>query len=224
MRAVFQNYRALSVLLFVVAALSAGFLLSQWSHWLNSPQSLSVRVPLEEQITLPLWTMPDKSAFDEVVLGSLFTPSRRGELRAPVGRLSKAQGNVILTAVIITPDSRVALLRGRDKEAVDMVEEGGWYKGWLVKKVTDIAVVLGQNNQEQIIILERYAREFEQRRQAGPEQGGQQQSRAIRLTPSRFNVQKTDNTDDLLSQSPMELLQRAMEQSQQQGEETSHDW
>lgn len=215
MMPMFKNYRALSLCLAALSVCFGVFILFQWSWLWHSPPPLSVNMPLDEQAMSPVLVVPNKSEFDNVVLDSLFVVSRRGELRAPVGRLSNAQGNVTLTAVIITPDSRVALLRGRDRESVDTVEEGGLYKGWLVKKVTDIAVVLQQENQEQIIILERYAREFEQRMNSQDKRVSQEGS-AVRLTPSRFNVKTTDNTDDLLSKTPMELLQRAMEQSQKQ--------
>ncbi len=108
------------------------------------------------------FSLPPLSHYQEIVERPLFLQSRRPVPQAsgetsPLGPKEAHLNQYALTAVIIGPDKRLALIRStadKGKKALRL-EEGQDLQGWRLKEIKDESAIFQQVNQQQELRLQR---------------------------------------------------------------------
>ena len=114
------------------------------------------------------FSLPPLSQYREIIERPLFLQSRRpvpkeGSDTSPLAAKETRLNQYTLTAVIIVPDKRLALIRGTsEKEKKTLrLEEGQDFQGWKLKEIKDELAVFQQGNQElQELRLQRKTPQF----------------------------------------------------------------
>ncbi|HEX2245832.1 MAG TPA: hypothetical protein VHH94_06075 [Gammaproteobacteria bacterium] len=162
MRALILKYPLTTVLGFVCALLLA-ILVSE----LLFPPSPSVITPEASQTPqspLPVkkddFSLPPLSQFQAIVERPLFLQSRRPIPGAttetsPAASKETRLNQYSLTAVVIVPDKRLALLRSTTDKKIHKIEEGQDLQGWKLKEIKDESALLQQVNESQELRLQR---------------------------------------------------------------------
>ena len=162
MRALILKYPLTPVLGFVCALLLA-ILVSE----LLFPPSHSVITPEASQTPqspLPVkkddFSLPPLSQFQAIVERPLFLQSRRpipGATTETSPTVSKETrlNQYSLTAVVIVPDKRLALLRSTTDKKIHKIEEGQDLQGWKLKEIKDESALFQQVNESQELRLQR---------------------------------------------------------------------
>lgn len=162
MRALILKYPLTAVLGFVCALLLA-ILVSE----LLFPPSPSVIMPEASQTPqspLPVkkddFSLSPLSQFQAIVERPLFLQSRRPIPGAttetsPTASKETRLNQYSLTAVIIVPDKRLALLRSTTDKKIHKIEEGQDLQGWKLKEIKDESALFQQVNENQELRLQR---------------------------------------------------------------------
>lgn len=162
MRALILKYPLTTVLGFVCALLLA-ILVSE----LLFPPSPSVITPEASQTPqspLPVkkddFSLPPLSQFQAIVERPLFLQSRRPIPGAttetsPIASKETRLNQYSLTAVVIVPDKRLALLRSTTDKKIHKIEEGQDLQGWKLKEIKDESALFQQVNESQELRLQR---------------------------------------------------------------------
>ena len=98
----------------------------------------SARQAKAEAPTLP--TMPPLQHFSAVTERPLFSPSRQPPLQAS-GDSEGAWSSFVLAGIVITPDSREALIRHGKPPTIAHLREGQDLEGWVVRSILPDRVV-----------------------------------------------------------------------------------
>jgi hypothetical protein len=162
MRALILKY-PLTTVLGLVCALLLAILVSE----LLFPPSPSVITPEASrtpQSPLPVkkddFSLPPLSQFQAIVERPLFLQSRRpipGATTETSPTVSKETrlNQYSLTAVVIVPDKRLALLRSTTDKKIHKIEEGQDLQGWKLKEIKDDSVLFQQVSESQELRLQR---------------------------------------------------------------------
>ena len=162
MRVLILKYPLTTVLGFVCALLLA-ILVSE----LLFPPSPSVVTPEASrtpQSPLPVkkddFSLSPLSQFQAIVERPLFLQSRRpipGATTETSPTVSKEThlNQYNLTAVVIVPDKRLALLRSTTDKKIHKIEEGQDLQGWKLKEIKDESALFQQVNESQELRLQR---------------------------------------------------------------------
>lgn len=103
-----------------------------------SPPAAGARQAKAEAPTPP--TMPPLQRFAAVTERPLFSPSRQPPLQAS-GDSEGAWSSFVLAGIIITPDSREALIRHGKPPTIAHLREGQDLEGWVVRSILPDRVV-----------------------------------------------------------------------------------
>ena len=162
MRALILKYPLTTILSFVCALLLA-ILVSE----LLFPPSSSVITPEASQTPqspLPMkkddFSLSPLSQFQAIIERPLFLQSRRpipGATTETSPTVSKETrlNQYSLTAVVIVPDKRLALLRSTTDKKIHKIEEGQDLQGWKLKEIKDDSALFQQVNESQELRLQR---------------------------------------------------------------------
>ena len=162
MRALILKY-PLTTVLGLVCALLLAILVSE----LLSPPSPSVVTPEASrtpQSPLPVkkddFSLSPLSQFQAIVERPLFLQSRRPIPGAttetsPTASKETRLNQYSLTAVVIVPDKRLALLRSTTDKKIHKIEEGQDLQGWKLKEIKDESALFQQVNESQELRLQR---------------------------------------------------------------------
>jgi len=108
-------------------------------------------------------SMPPLAAFAETLERPLFSESRRpaesetlAEAPDDSDAARPAAGGFLLSAVVITDESRVALLRGPESRALARLREGETLDGWSVAEIRADSVLLRHADETQRVPLRRF--------------------------------------------------------------------
>ncbi len=106
----------------------------------------------------PRFTMPPITTYGETVTRPLFSPSRRPPVETteiPVPKpVSDSDIKARLAAVIITPESRFALLQKPQEAEAIRLSEGQNFEGWVVKSILADRIVLSRGDSTQVVMIE----------------------------------------------------------------------
>jgi hypothetical protein len=162
MRALILKYPLTTVLGFVCTLLLA-ILVSE----LLFPPSPSVITPEASQTPqspLPMkkddFSLSPLSQFQAIIERPLFLQSRRPipgattEISPTVSKETRLN-QYSLTAVVIVPDKRLALLRSTTDKKIHKIEEGQDLQGWKLKEIKDDSALFQQVNESQELRLQR---------------------------------------------------------------------
>jgi hypothetical protein len=162
MRTLILKYPLTAVLGFVCTLLLA-ILVSE----LLFPPSPSVIMPEASrtpQSPLPVkkddFSLPSLSQFQAIIERPLFLQSRRPVPSAttetsPTASKETRLNQYSLTAVVIVPDKRLALLRSTTDKKIHKIEEGQDLQGWKLKEIKDESALFQQVNESQELRLQR---------------------------------------------------------------------
>jgi hypothetical protein len=162
MKALILKYPLTAVLGFVCTLLLA-ILVSE----LLFPPSPSVITPEASRTPqFPLlvkkddFSLPPLSQFQAIIERPLFLQSRRPIPSAttetsPTASKETRLNQYSLTAVVIVPDKRLALLRSTTDKKIHKIEEGQDLQGWKLKEIKDESALFQQVNESQELQLQR---------------------------------------------------------------------
>ncbi|HEX2201011.1 MAG TPA: hypothetical protein VHH93_03225, partial [Gammaproteobacteria bacterium] len=162
MRTLILKYPLTAVLGFVCTLLLA-ILVSE----LLFPPSPSVITPEASRTPqFPLlvkkddFSLPPLSQFQAIIERPLFLQSRRPIPSAttetsPTASKETRLNQYSLTAVVIVPDKRLALLRSTTDKKIHKIEEGQDLQGWKLKEIKDDSALFQQVNESQELRLQR---------------------------------------------------------------------
>jgi hypothetical protein len=162
MRTLILKYPLTAVLGFVCTLLLA-ILVSE----LLFPPSPSVITPEASRTPqFPLlvkkddFSLPPLSQFQAIIERPLFLQNRRPILSAttetsPIASKETRLNQYSLTAVVIVPDKRLALLRSTTDKKIHKIEEGQDLQGWKLKEIKDDSALFQQVNESQELRLQR---------------------------------------------------------------------
>ena len=142
----FARPTLLGLSLALAAALSAAVIALELRAGAAEPAPPAPQAP-EERLAgaaAQSFTFPPPAHYSEIVERTLFDPSRRPAPEEPeemAAAVSAELREFALTGVIITPESRIALLRDRTPNPL-RVEQGGTVGKWLLAEVNETSVVL----------------------------------------------------------------------------------
>ena len=162
MRALILKYPLTTVLGFVCALLLA--ILVSELLFPPSPSVITPEASRTPQSPLPLkkddFSLSPLSQFQAIVERPLFLQSRRPIPGAttetsPTASKETRLNQYSLTAVVIVPDKRLALLRSTTDKKIHKIEEGQDLQGWKLKEVKDESALFQQVNESQELRLQR---------------------------------------------------------------------
>lgn len=110
-------------------------------------------LPAPDLWTAPAHPSPDSGDLAVIAQRPLFQPQRRPALPAPVEDPVPDPPRVRLSAVSISSDVRVAVIKELDSGRTRRVHEGEKLNLWTIKHVHPRQIVLQWNNRETIIPL-----------------------------------------------------------------------
>ncbi len=158
-----------AVLVFIV--ILSGILYIQWElapqaapappkvAGVSSTQDSAAAPPAESALE----PLPPRKEFEEIVSRTLFSASRRPEeeepKEAPVVTLDTQALKVLtLSAIMITPKGRIALLRDRKTGETLRAAQGESLRGWDVSEVAEGAIRLQRREQSESMVLRDYSK------------------------------------------------------------------
>ncbi|HZC03642.1 MAG TPA: hypothetical protein VE844_20525 [Gammaproteobacteria bacterium] len=162
MRALILKYPLTAVLGFVCALLLA--ILVSELLFPPSPSVITPEASRTPQSPLPVkkddFSLPSLSQFQAIVERPLFLQSRRPIPGAttetsPTASKETRLNQYSLTAVVIVPDKRLALLRSTTDKKIHKIEEGQDLQGWKLKEIKDESALFQQVNENQELRLQR---------------------------------------------------------------------
>ena len=162
MRALILKYPLTTVLGFVCALLLA--ILVSELLFPPSPSVITPEASRTPQSPLPLkkddFSLSPLSQFQAIVERPLFLQSRRPIPGAttetsPTASKETRLNQYSLTAVVIVPDKRLALLRSTTDKKIHKIEEGQDLQGWKLKEIKDESALFQQVNESQELRLQR---------------------------------------------------------------------
>ena len=162
MRALILKY-PLTTVLGLVCALLLAILVSELL-FPPSPLVITPEASRTPQSPLPVkkddFSLSPLSQFQAIVERPLFLQSRRPIPGAttetsPTASKETHLNQYSLTAVIIVPDKRLALLRSTTDKKIHKIEEGQDLQGWKLKEIKDEAALFQQVTESQELRLQR---------------------------------------------------------------------
>ncbi|HYY16429.1 MAG TPA: hypothetical protein VE965_07270, partial [Gammaproteobacteria bacterium] len=162
MRALILKY-PLTTVLGLVCALLLAILVSELL-FPPSPLVITPEASRTPQSPLPVkkddFSLSPLSQFQAIVERPLFLQSRRpipGATTETSPTVSKETrlNQYSLTAVVIVPDKRLALLRSTTDKKIHKIEEGQDLQGWKLKEIKDESALFQQVNESQELRLQR---------------------------------------------------------------------
>jgi hypothetical protein len=162
MRAFILKYPLTAALGFVCALLLA--ILVSELLFPPSPSVITPEASRTPQSPLPVkkddFSLSPLSQFQAIVERPLFLQSRRPIPGAttetsPTASKETRLNQYSLTAVVIVPDKRLALLRSTTDKKIHKIEEGQDLQGWKLKEIKDESALFQQVNENQELRLQR---------------------------------------------------------------------
>ena len=162
MRVLILKYPLTTVLGFVCALLLA--ILVSELLFPPSPSVVSPEASRTPQSPLPVkkddFSLSPLSQFQAIVERPLFLQSRRPIPGAtteasPTASKETRLNQYSLSAVVIVPDKRLALLRSTTDKKIHKIEEGQDLQGWKLKEIKDESALFQQVNESQELRLQR---------------------------------------------------------------------
>lgn len=157
MRAWSPAQRAGLVTLGIACAFLTAILYVEWTAPLNAVESApaappaSARKPSDEATSR--YSMPPLQSFSAVTDRPLFSQSRRPSPEA-TDDASGPWSSFVLAGIVITPDSREALIRHGTPPTISHVHEGQGIEGWIVNSIlADRVVLVGGGTQHELRLL-----------------------------------------------------------------------
>ncbi len=112
------------------------------------------------------FTLPPLSQFQEIINRPLFLKTRRPAPSANTGAATQSTADTPLSkyavsAVVITPEQRFALIRGINDDKLQRVADGQEFHGWTVKAIEHEGVVFTrEREQERLPLLRKTPEKF----------------------------------------------------------------
>jgi hypothetical protein len=162
MRTLILKYPLTAVLGFVCTLLLA--ILVSELLFPPSPSVITPEASRTPQSPLPVkkddFSLPSLSQFQAIIERPLFLQSRRPVPSAttetsPTVSKETRLNQYSLTAVVIVPDKRLALLRSTTDKKIHKIEEGQDLQGWKLKEIKDESALFQQVNESQELRLQR---------------------------------------------------------------------
>src|SRR5918992_1995543 len=162
MRTLILKYLLTAVLGFVCTLLLA--ILVSELLFPPSPSVITPEASRTPQSPLPVkkddFSLPSLSQFQAIIERPLFLQSRRPVPSAttetsPTVSKETRLNQYSLTAVVIVPDKRLALLRSTTDKKIHKIEEGQDLQGWKLKEIKDDSALFQQVNESQELRLQR---------------------------------------------------------------------
>jgi hypothetical protein len=162
MRTLILKYPLTAVLGFVCTLLLA--ILVSELLFPPSPSVITPEASRTPQSPLPVkkddFSLPSLSQFQAIIERPLFLQSRRPVPSAttetsPTASKETRLNQYSLTAVVIVPDKRLALLRSTTDKKIHKIEEGQDLQGWKLKEIKDESALFQQVNESQELRLQR---------------------------------------------------------------------
>src|SRR5918992_4250884 len=162
MKALILKYPLTAVLGFVctllLAILVSGLLFPPSPSVITPEASRTPQFPL--LVKKDDFSLPPLSQFQAIIERPLFLQSRRPVPGAttetsPTASKETRLNQYSLTAVVIVPDKRLALLRSTTDKKIHKIEEGQDLQGWKLKEIKDESALFQQVNESQELQLQR---------------------------------------------------------------------
>ena len=112
------------------------------------------------------FTLPPLSQFQEIITRPLFLKTRRPAPSANTGAATQSTADTPLSkyavsAVVITPEQRFALIRGINDDKLQRIADGQEFHGWTVKAIEHEGVVFTrEREQERLPLLRKTPEKF----------------------------------------------------------------